>query len=96
MIDWILFGKNVWILVSLGYGFLILIVALIFQIRMSRSYFEAYSRACERAAHLAEKIDQLYEENKHLDIYTCFKCDFQKCPYRWDYYNTRGDCLDEK
>jgi len=96
MIDWICLVENLLPITPVVFLFLILIVALIFQVRKGRSYFEAYLRTCERAQYLAKKIDQLYEENNHLDVYTCFKCDFLDCPERWDHYNTIGDCLHDK
>jgi hypothetical protein len=36
------------------------------------------------------------EEPRLVDM-TCYGCaDNQTCPFRWDLYNTNGDCLAEK
>lgn len=40
------------------------------------------------------ECEQLKEENKHLNIYTCYKCSDKKtCQYAYDAYNTNDDCL---
>ena len=33
---------------------------------------------------------------KSLGTYTCRDCKPTRCPFRWDPYNTNGDCLTEK
>lgn len=42
------------------------------------------------------EVLKLRKLNKHLDVYTCYLCDFEDCPERWDHYNTTGDCLHSK
>ena len=46
-----------------------------------------------------EEYEQIYEEfikkvNKETENLTCVTCLLEPdCPYRWDLYNTNGDCL---
>ena len=69
---------------------------LIFTVRKNQSVEKAYFRAYDRITSFHAEIRELKELNKHLDIYTCFECDDVSCEYRWDHYNTRGDCLASK
>ncbi len=43
---------------------------------------------------LDEFISRVHQETKHLTCCTCVAG--HSCPYRWDPYNSNGDCLAEK